>query len=95
MDLPERLFPFRDRQQAPVLGFCFACGCFFFVNDSIIFFFFQKRGSTRSSTGLRESVRPRLRCPRQNPCWLTWTTEYPGWPLNTGRPRLSAKPTRR
>jgi hypothetical protein len=26
MDLPERLFPFRDRQQAPVLGFCPACG---------------------------------------------------------------------
>ncbi len=26
MEIPDRLFPFRDRQQAPVCGFCPICG---------------------------------------------------------------------
>ena len=26
MDIPDQLFPFRDRQQDPVCGFCPICG---------------------------------------------------------------------
>lgn len=45
MDIPDDLFPFRDRQQDPVYGFCPICGGEIYNRDSEYCFDCERSGA--------------------------------------------------
>lgn len=50
MDIPDDLFPFRDRQQDPVYGFCPICGGEIYNRDSEYCFDCERSGAGGNET---------------------------------------------